>query len=126
VKASDQYYVYVSELAAHTAHLLQGKTCSILFIEDESQSKNIFARRRLTLECQVEKIERETALFNSLMDRFADKFGNLVDVLRSLQDFHLFCLSPEKANFVAGFAQAYCLEGKDFAQIRRREGRGSA
>jgi heme iron utilization protein len=35
------------------------------------------------------------------------QFGQVVSLLRSLPDFHLFALCPESARYVAGFGQAY-------------------
>ena len=37
-----KYYIFVSELALHTRNLLRNKSASLLFIEDESNSNNIF------------------------------------------------------------------------------------
>ena len=43
------FYIYVSELAAHTANLITNRQASILFIHPESESANLFARERAVL-----------------------------------------------------------------------------
>lgn len=114
------YYVYVSELAVHTPNLQRKPQCSVLFIEEESQAKNIFARRRLTLNCQAQVIARNSEAFEQILSLFTIKFGKFMEMLKNLKDFHLFKLHPEKGAYVAGFAQAYTLEGEGLAQIRHR------
>ena len=43
--------ILVSELAKHTAHLLGTRRCAVLFLEDEGEAVNLFARKRLTIGC---------------------------------------------------------------------------
>jgi heme iron utilization protein len=118
------YYVYVSELSAHTGNLAATGRCSVLFIESETQAKHLFARRRLTLQCVAQECPRDGSAFEPLMDRFAAKFGNFVGMLRKLTDFHLYQLSPQSGAYVAGFAQAYTLEGDGLREIRHRQEQG--
>jgi heme iron utilization protein len=59
---SKNIYIYVSGLSTHTQNLYAKSYASILFIEDEAQTKQIFARRRLTFECTASLIERENEL----------------------------------------------------------------
>lgn len=118
VREGQDFYIYVSDLAAHTANLLQHGKASVLFIEDESQSKNLFARKRSTLQCQAEEIARNSAHYNTILALFRTQFGNTIDVLQSLPDFHLIRLSPQQAGHVGGFARAFSLEGKDLHVVQ--------
>jgi putative heme iron utilization protein len=111
VKQDDSYYIYISELSAHTANLAATKRCSVLFIESETEAKHIFSRRRLTLQCDVIECSRNSAKFELLMDKFVEKFGDLMSMMRNLTDFHLYQLHPRRGVYVAGFAQAYTLTG---------------
>jgi putative heme iron utilization protein len=111
------FYIYVSMLATHTRNLLENPKCSVLFIEDEADSKNIFARRRLVYHCAVSVIERDQSVWENLMDQLADRFGNTVEVLRHLADFHLLGLRPQSGQFVKGFSQAFALTGKAMDRI---------
>lgn len=118
------YYVYVSELATHTENLQAKGQCSVLFIEDETHAKHIFARRRITLRCEAEEIPRGSQLFEELLDKFVERFGKFMEMMRKLQDFHLFRLKPHTGGYVAGFAQAYTLSGEGLNDIRHRDEKG--
>ena len=112
------FCVYLSELAAHTANLAARGRASVLFIEDESASPKLFARRRLTCQCAVFEVPRCAPEYDALLDRFAARHGKLVEVLRGLADFHLFRLRPESATFVSGFGQAYAVGGEGGDDVR--------
>jgi putative heme iron utilization protein len=124
VEHEGDFYVYVSELSAHTGNLLQNARASALFIESEAGAAHLFARRRLTYRCQVSEIPRVSAHFEAVLDQFAAKFGGLIDNLRTLQDFHLFRLEPQSAVYVAGFAQAYAIEDAKHPLVRHIRDRG--
>ncbi|TXH72173.1 MAG: pyridoxamine 5'-phosphate oxidase [Thiothrix sp.] len=124
LKHMDYYYVYVSELSTHTENLMSTGRCSVLFIEEESAAKHLFARRRVTLQCQAEEIQRESHEFEQVLDLFVERFGKFMEMMRKLKDFHLFRLSPEKGAYVAGFAQAYTLQGEGLTEIKHRTEKG--
>ena len=110
VEKDGDYFVYVSELSIHTQNLLANGRASVLFIEDEAHAGHLFARKRLTYQCEAIEVVRDSALFADVLGRFAERFGGLIDMLRELRDFHLFKLSPRHGLFVAGFAKAYELD----------------
>lgn len=118
------YYIYTSELSAHTNNLAETGRCSVLFIESETDAKHLFARRRLTLQCRAIECRRDCAEFESLMKRFVEKFGNFMGMLRKLDDFHLYQLRPESGAYVAGFAQAFTLSGEGLSEINHRKEKG--
>ncbi|PPD31563.1 MAG: pyridoxamine 5-phosphate oxidase [Methylomonas sp.] len=104
------FYIFVSELAKHTPNLLSNPQASILFIEPEASATNPFARRRLTMDCQVQQISKTAPHYNHTLDALATKFGEIVSVLRSLPDFHLLLLKPQHGQFVAGFGKAFSVD----------------
>ena len=118
------YYVYASELSAHTRNLKESGRCSVLFIESEAEAKHVFARRRLTLQCRVTECHRGSPEFEHLMDMFIQKFGGFMEMMRTLADFHLFLLRPKTGSYIAGFAQAYTLEGEGLSEIKHRKEQG--
>lgn len=124
VEVDGNYYIYTSELSAHTANLAQSGRCSVLFIESEAEAKLLFARQRLTVQCRVSECPRDSAEFESLMDRFVEKFGNFMSMMRNLNDFHLYRLSPQTGSYVVGFARAYALSGEGLSEIRHRTDEG--
>ena len=105
---SNKLYIYVSALAQHASTLKNG-TASLFFIEDEQQAKNIFARRRLNLNCRVSSLKKSDPRYDRLLDTLQSKHGSTVKLLRTLPDFMLFELDPERATFVTGFGAAYDL-----------------
>ena len=110
-------YLYLSELARHTTNLLTNPAISLLFIEAEEKTRNLFARRRIILQGEVQKIGRESNQFQTIMIEFKRRFGNFINVIEPLQDFHLFKVSPQSGRFVRGFAQAYELTGPGLSVI---------
>ena len=111
------YYIYVSELSRHTQNLMDTGRVSLLFIENEDRARHLFVRQRMTLECKAQEVIRGTQRFESMMDRFAAKFGKFMQMLKGLSDFHLFRITPLQGSYVRGFAQAFRLEGKDLLQV---------
>lgn len=122
VKIGNSYYVYVSELAEHTNNLTTTHRASIFFVQDESKTKNLFARRRLTYNCDAEEVNRNGSTFDSTMDAFAESFSEkFITMIRGLEDFHLFKITPYSGIFVNGFAQAYKITGENMAVLVHRD-----
>jgi putative heme iron utilization protein len=114
------FYIYVSRLSTHTGNLLQNPQASILFISDERDTKQIFARQRLTLTAMAQEIPRDSVQWEEKLAVFAEEFGEIMQVLKPMQDFHLFALKVSGGNYVRGFAQAYRLSGEDLSTIAHR------
>ena len=119
IREAGRYYIFISGLASHTNNILAHPVLSLFFIQNEDDTKNIFARRRLTLECTASPISRENEQWNALLDQFQDEHGATVYVLRSLADFQLFELKPTLGSYVKGFGQAYILEGEGLKEVRQ-------
>ncbi|MCK5829128.1 MAG: pyridoxamine 5'-phosphate oxidase family protein [Methylococcales bacterium] len=107
------FYVFVSELATHTKHMLQTSKVSVLFIQPEQETKNFFARERVVFDCVVSEINQNDALYNNQLDKMNDQFGETVGLLRSLSDFHLLALTPIKGRYIAGFGKAFAINMAD-------------
>ena len=108
---SGNFYVYVSELSRHTGNLGLG-VASILMIEDESATEQIYARKRLGFQCQVNLIDRSEPLHPDILSRFHRRHGEVMKLLSSLEDFRLFQIKPETGTFVKGFGRAYRVNPK--------------
>ena len=107
------FYIYVSELAAHTKHMLLKRSASILFIQPEKETKNLFARERVTFDCTVSEIKKLDESYNEQLQIMKQQFGETVDLLRSLNDFHLLALTPIKGRYIAGFGKAFFINTTD-------------
>jgi putative heme iron utilization protein len=114
---SKNIYIYVSGLSTHTQNLNVNPKVSVLFIEDEAQTPQIFARRRLNYDCIASLIERETDEWKDIVDQFQTAFGEIIEMLRSLADFRIFKLTPHNGRFVIGFGAAYHISGDNLDQL---------
>ncbi len=108
------FYLLLSGLAAHSTNLQWHQSVqnpiSVLLIEDEQTARNLFARRRLTYSCTVAIWSREHPQWQPIIEQLQTKFGNTIEVLSSLGDFKLYCLTPMQGNYVRGFGQAFELK----------------
>jgi putative heme iron utilization protein len=110
-------YIYVSGLATHTQNIHNHPFVSVLFIEDEVKTKQIFARRRLNFNCTANLVERESEKWQQIVDKFEIRFGELISTLRSLPDFRIFQLTPQNGRFVIGFGAAYNISSDNINQL---------
>lgn len=118
VEKEKHFYIFGSMLSTHTHNLLHNAYVSLLFIEDESISSNIFARKRVTFDTEVMPIERGSILFNGTLTLFEEKFGEMASIYRSMSDFQLFALTPVRGRAVFGFGQAYDYRDGAFETVR--------
>ena len=110
-------YILVSDLSKRTLSLVQGFNVSLMFIEPEDQCEDLYARIRLNFDCSTEQIYRQTEKWNKQIPVFLDKFGDIINILKSLRDFKMFCFSPINGTFVKGFGKAYTIEGESLDHI---------
>lgn len=129
----DKLYIYVSELAKHAQNLLwliernevlnqsqnqseSGNSLpglvSAILIADEVQTEQLFARERITLQLLANEVDRANDDYSKILALFQNQFGEVVDVLSGLSDFHMIELSIVKGGYVKGFGQAFAFEGK--------------
>jgi heme iron utilization protein len=114
---SKNIYIYVSGLSIHTQNIYANPRVSVLFIEDESKSQQIFARQRLSFDCTANLIERETENWYQIVDLFQSRFGEIVEIFRGLADFRIFKLTPSEGRFVIGFGAAYYISGDNLNEL---------
>ncbi|MFT7185535.1 MAG: putative heme iron utilization protein [Pseudohongiellaceae bacterium] len=119
LKLADSFFIFISELAAHTQNLKTHSKLSLMFIEDESNSKTVFARKRLILKCQSVLIDSDNEKWSRTLIAFEAAQGPTIQLLKTLPDFCLFELRAETGTFVKGFGQAYKLSGKSLKEIKQ-------
>lgn len=128
--------IFVSELSAHTQNLLNltglaqnaGDSnftglVSGLLLADENETPEIFARERIGMQLQVSRVDSGSVEWQEIVDRFAANFGEVVDVLRNLPDFHCFKLVVVRGRYVRGFGAAYAFEGCPCKEMQGIKGR---
>ena len=112
------FYVNLSDLSTHTGNLLSTPSVGVLFLQAEEHSKQVFARKRLGFEAEAEVVPRDAPQWGQILDLFEGKFGDVVELIRPLEDFKLFRIRPRRGVFVRGFAQAFPIEGAELEKLR--------
>lgn len=110
VQVENSFYILVSFMARHTKNLAEGRKTSIMFIEDESATKQIYARERLTIEAAATQIDRDSETWNQVVGQLKENHGKVVDVISEMKDFILIALTPVKGAYVNGFGSAYFVD----------------
>ena len=118
------FYIFVSDLSAHTGNLKTTRGASVLLIEDEAKSQNIFARQRLSFDCQATLIDNNSSQWGEIAKRFQERFGQIIEMLRNLSDFHIFQLTPKEGLFVSGFGAAYKVSGEQLNTLTAFRSKG--
>ncbi len=119
----ERIYIFISNIATHAKNIQRTLQASALFIEDESQSKNIFARKRISLQCNVKSIQRDDPHFDTIMDHFKIKFSDeMISMLMGMNDFNLYALKPIYGEATFGFGEAYNIGGEKMNQLVARTG----
>lgn len=112
VQVDHTFYILVSFMAKHTKNLADGRKASVMFIEDESATKQIYARERLTVETTPSQVERDSEIWNTVVTKLKETHGKVVDVIADMQDFILIALQPVRGSYVNGFGSAYFVDEK--------------
>ncbi len=111
------YFVLISQIARHARNLLDNPNVSLMMIEDEDTSKQLFARKRLTFDAVATVVERDSELWLQVVGQMKERFGEIIDGLSKLEDFVLFNLKAEQGLFVKGFGQAFQVSGDDLVDF---------
>lgn len=120
-----KFYIFISNVAQHARNLQRTGKTSLLFVEDESKTEQIFARKRISLQCSSEMIAREDAKFQEVMNVFKTKFSeDMVSMLMGMQDFNLYELSTDYGEATFGFGEAYNIGGEYMEDLVARTGGG--
>ncbi|MEM6451492.1 MAG: pyridoxamine 5'-phosphate oxidase family protein [Cyanobacteria bacterium P01_D01_bin.105] len=113
-------YIFVSGLSAHTQNLAATGRASALFVKDESDTPQMFARQRLSYACTAQLLDRDGPEWVAIAQKFKARFGNIVEVMTGLPDFRIFQLTPKSGRFVVGFGAAYDVDPDDLSRLIHR------
>ncbi|WP_162473672.1 HugZ family protein [Serratia microhaemolytica] len=111
------YYILISELAIHGQNLKYNSHVGILLLDDEADTQDIFARRRLTYTAIAQPIERQSDTWQVVLSALQARAGQTVAMLSTLADFKLYRLQPITGRYVKGFGKAYQIDEKEFPGI---------
>lgn len=112
-----EYQVLISTIARHARNLQAVPKVSIMLIDDESKSREIFARRRLTFDATARLAERHSPEWEEAVAKLQERHGEIVADLSKMQDFNLFCFKPTQGLFVKGFGKAFQVSTDDLVSF---------
>lgn len=111
-------FILVSDIVERTRNLIANGKASLLFIEDESSCKHIFARKRVTMQANAKLVQINDSKLQDLQKLFHNKFGEFVNLeIINKSDFHLIEMRPLEASLTKGFGLAYRLTGSKLEQV---------
>lgn len=105
------FYILISDISKHANYLRKHEKAAIMLIADEVDTKQIYARKRLSYDVIAKQVDAEPR--ETVLDLLQQRHGEIVGNLRQLSDFQLFSLQPLKGRYVKGFGQAFDIKGID-------------
>ncbi|MGX2956937.1 heme utilization protein HutZ [Ursidibacter arcticus] len=112
-----EYQVLISTIARHARNLQEVPKVSLMLIDDESKSREIYARRRLTFDATARVLTRHSAEWENAVAALQARHGDIVADLSKMEDFNLFCFKPEQGLFVKGFGKAFQVSTDDLVNF---------
>ncbi len=103
------FFVLLSGLSQHTGNLIANPNASILIIDDESETDQIFARKRLSYQVVTEQLKDEME-HDVAAGAMLEKFGDIISMLTSLPDFSFFVITPMNGLYIEGFGKAFNIQ----------------
>lgn len=104
------FYVFISTAVQHSHNMYNTKKAHLLFIEDESVTNHIYARRRMYFKAKAEKFEENDDRFEKIAQLFEQKHGSDASLIRQMPDSRFYKLSPYDGNIVLGFGAAFKID----------------
>ncbi len=113
-----QLLIHVSTLAAHTKHMLQSPSISLMVMAAPSPSVPEQATPRVSIQGTATPLDKATEDYAVAKNTYLQRFPESA-YLFDFTDFSLFAITPTSARWVAGFAQAKTLDGTSFCRVLR-------
>lgn len=111
ITLNGKIYIFISELTQHCKNLMSASKLSVLLVEDESKTDQIFARNRVSWSVSYLRIERDSDHFDQIISKMNTRLGSTVEMLKNLKDFHLYELTPKNGRLILGFGKAFNMNG---------------
>lgn len=111
------YYILISDIAIHGQNLQHNPNVGLMLLEDEADTKDIFARRRLTYTAKAERVERDSDTWQHITQLMQQRAGATCNTLCELQDFKLYCLRPITGRYVKGFGKAFVIDADELPGV---------
>ena len=88
-----------------------------MLIEDESLSRQIFARKRLTFDAVAQVLDKNSEEGKACLEALAARHGELIWDLAKNADFKIFGFEPSQGLYVKGFGQAFQVSPSDLVDF---------
>lgn len=112
-----EYQVLISTIARHARNLQVVPKVSLMLIDDESATRQIFARRRLSFDAVARVIDRTSPEWQTSIEALKARHGDLVDELAQMADFNIFSFKPQHGLFEKGFGKAFEVSSDDLVNF---------
>ncbi|WP_162165819.1 HugZ family heme oxygenase [Campylobacter fetus] len=116
VRDDNDFYILISEVSEHFKSIKENSDkISIMFLEDESKAKTVFARKRASFRSKAVFLDDQK---ESLFSKFESKFSSesAIKMIKNMSDFHIIKIEITKGRFVKGFGAAYDTNGLEIIQ----------
>lgn len=104
------FYVYLSQLARHTAQLQRDPRVSLLIHGGDDSTPNPFTDKRFSAQAEASPVGADV---DPILDAMSAKLGQTLQLLRGLPDFSLYALRPRRGRLVVGFGAAFEVDPAD-------------
>jgi putative heme iron utilization protein len=112
---SGKFIIHVSTLAAHTKHMLENASVSLMVMAAAVPDVSAQATPRLTIQGVAAQLDKISAEYEEAKAVYIERFPQSLDLF-DFSDFSLLTITPTSARFVAGFAQAKTLTAAELNQ----------
>ena len=108
--------VRASKLARHSRGMIGGARVCVLIHERDDETKDPLQLKRVTFECTVQPLERDTAEWLAARALYLERFPS-AEITLGLADFQIYRLAFASGMYVAGFGRAIALPPEDIARL---------
>ena len=108
--------IHASRLSRHSAGLAEGARAAVLLHEQDGADKDPLQLKRVSFECDVHHLVRESEPWAAGRERYLERFPDSRITFR-LGDFTLYRLDFRQGVLVAGFGRAMEIAPKDIAKL---------
>jgi len=101
------FYVFISTAVKHSHNINATGKAHIMFLEDESVTEHIYARRRMYFKAKAEAFTENDEREEKIHELFKKRFQDKVSFFSMMKDSRFYKLTPGEGNFVLGFGAAF-------------------
>lgn len=113
--------LHVSDLAAHTANLLQRPAVSLLVMQAEAPGQPVHALPRVSLQGQAQALVRDSAAWQASRHAYLVRFPE-AEPMTALGDFQFVAITVTAARQIAGFGAARAIDADELLLALRGVG----